>query len=962
MSMWKLFIVSVIYLFSIVSVNASVITNYQSVSPDDKGWQTLTSKHFQVHFTPGQEQWAVHAANVAENFHQSITQELDWVPENKTQMVLTDNYDFSNGWASTSPFENIRLILSPPDSSSALEDYDDWLKLLIIHEYTHIVHMDKAEGLYRVLRRFLGRNALFFPNAWQPRWIVEGYATHKETDFKNGFGRGQSSGYHMRMRAEVLHGLKDLQSINVHAREWPGGSAYLYGAYFMQFISDQYGQDAIAQYIKYYSRNIIPYWLNPRARQAFDKDFLALWSEFQQYLKDKFEPEIAKLKAQGLKQGQQTLAHSLSPSTPVKFEGHLYFTQTLRTEPSFLSRLNTQGKVERIMQIDHTTEFDINRHGDAIMTQFKTHPNNRYYQDLYLVKNINDPTNANMVRLTHQQRWRVAKWFNNEKNTAHQNQIIAKRIINSYSELALLDNNGQLIDTLWRGKAGEVLGQFDSHNGRLVAALKRAGLDWDIVTFNFNTKQWQPLVSHQGIETQPKFATDGRSILYAADYSGSYNVYRYDLGSGQITQVSQVDTGGLHPSEFNQSAYYWYYASNGYELREISLDSIGFVNPTAQISSQFAYDFNNPGYAVSDYQAWQTLRPYWWWPIMESDESKTLIGFITGGQDTLGKHNYQISAQVDPDHQQYQFATTYQYANSLYIGMDRTLTHFAAPENDQVYAITAENSADFALLNLYSAMDGDLAVHAGLNWQRQTLVYDRFNTNSDFDVSEATALGLGLVFSDQESYIDSAGTAFGNQITAKIASYDLIEDDFEGKVAGLSFKHNIGFASGDTLSLKMEYATADEQAPIFYLGSDQSSLNPIDYFQNDFNLRGFKSGQFFGDSVQTNTLTWRTKLSRVERSWNIYPIGINDIELSLFSDFAAVGNSNFDRIGLSNRMERLGLNADDIDGKYHVSTGVELKIELNLGFRSVFPLYLGFAKGYGDFGDDEFYTKFGFRF
>ena len=50
--------------------------------------------------------------------------------------------------------------------------YDDWMRLLITHEYTHIVQMDMVNSLPEVLSNIFGN--LYFPNMFQPIWLIEG--------------------------------------------------------------------------------------------------------------------------------------------------------------------------------------------------------------------------------------------------------------------------------------------------------------------------------------------------------------------------------------------------------------------------------------------------------------------------------------------------------------------------------------------------------------------------------------------------------------------------------------------------------------------------------------------------------------------------------------------------------------------------------------------------------------------
>ncbi len=931
----------------VASAQAAVVTNFTSVSTDNENWKTLTTPHFKVHFTPEQEKWAYYAANIAEVTHQKLSQELDWNPQDHTHMVLTDDYDFSNGWATTIPFQNVRLFLSPPDNLNTLEDYDDWLKLLIVHEYTHILHMDKVGGFYKVMRKIFGRNAFFFPNAWQPTWIIEGLATHKETDHSSGYGRGQNSNYNMRMRSEVIHGIKDIQAINAHAREWPFGSAYLYGTYFMAFITEKYGQEALDKYIKYYSRNVIPYWLNPRARRAFDKDFLQLWDEFKVALHQQFAGQIAQLKQQGISQGSPLDAVSLGAVSGEFYNTQFYFIQSSRTQPTMLKRIDSQGNIQPVTKLYQVASFDINKQGEVLVAQVRKNSDNRYYSDLYLVNS----SGANN-KLTSKQRWREGRWMDSQR-------ILARRSTNGFSELAIINRDGRFVETLWRGQPGEVLGQFDYHPQRkmVVAQLKKPGLDWDIYRFDFKAKQWQPLLAHQGIEAEPKFSSDGSKMLFTADYDGDFNSYQFDLSSKQVTQLTRSDTGIFAPVNTANGLYFFRYANQGYELRNSATPLALATQPRPQINASYSYDFaNKPEYSTTSYSAWESLRPHHWFPIGMSDESYSLFGVTTSGNDALGKHNYLINIMADFEHREVQADLTYQYSNKWLARVYRELDYFS--ENDEVYAITAENGADLIWMNLFSGLDGNFSSHLGGNWSRTTLVHDEFNQFESFAYETAIA-GISFVFDNREAYVDTAGAAWGHKIVLKAGTFDIVEDDLEGHITAAHWSHHWGFSNGHVISLKAEagyseanWINGDDFE--FRLGGKQSPVSAFYFDQDEFNLRGFDDNQFYGYLVQTNSLEWRMPLSRVERTLNMFPIGIQDIYGTLFVDSGAVWSRD-----AINSESTLG---SDYYGNYHTGIGAELLIELNLGFRAVVPLTLGAAKGFGDYGDDEFYLSFGYSF
>ncbi len=186
-------------------------------------WRTLHSPHFAVHYHDGEEQLARQAAAIAERLFERLAPLFDWRPAEPIEIVLTDEYDVSNGWTTLFPANRIAIFTAPPDEVFSLEDHGGWLETVILHELVHALHLDKARGAPRALRYAFGRLPLLFPNAFQPAWLLEGLATYYETDRARGMGRGQSSFFDMLMRMEVAGGIKPLREVNQTVDRWPAG-------------------------------------------------------------------------------------------------------------------------------------------------------------------------------------------------------------------------------------------------------------------------------------------------------------------------------------------------------------------------------------------------------------------------------------------------------------------------------------------------------------------------------------------------------------------------------------------------------------------------------------------------------------------------------------------------------------------------------------------------------------------
>ncbi|MEO8576835.1 MAG: hypothetical protein ABI556_09055, partial [Gemmatimonadales bacterium] len=136
-------------------------------------WHTIETAHFRVHYSGPLESEARRGAVNAERAWAELSTELK-APRGKVDLVIADNIDFVNGYATPIPSNRVVVFAHPPIDAPELRNYDDWSRLVITHELTHIFHLDRAEGIWKLGRNVFGRHPALFPNAYQPSWLVEG--------------------------------------------------------------------------------------------------------------------------------------------------------------------------------------------------------------------------------------------------------------------------------------------------------------------------------------------------------------------------------------------------------------------------------------------------------------------------------------------------------------------------------------------------------------------------------------------------------------------------------------------------------------------------------------------------------------------------------------------------------------------------------------------------------------------
>jgi hypothetical protein len=275
-----------------------------SVYPPQYRWRTLTTDHFLIHFHQGEDELARRAARYAEDAHKRLVPLMGWEPRGRTNLILTDHVDVSNGYALPFPNNLFAIYVSAPgaDPTSPIEYYDDWLNIVITHEYTHILHLDQARGFDRVMRSLFGRNPLLgFPNEWSPLWFIEGIATLTESE-ETETGRLKGTYVDMVLRAAAVEDrwATQGQASGLGSR-WPvGNTRYFYGSKFLSWLATSRGAGKLTAFVENYSSNVIPFRVNASAEDVYGKSMESLWEEWGAEQQKIYKAERDRLATEGL--------------------------------------------------------------------------------------------------------------------------------------------------------------------------------------------------------------------------------------------------------------------------------------------------------------------------------------------------------------------------------------------------------------------------------------------------------------------------------------------------------------------------------------------------------------------------------------------------------------------------------------------------------------------------------------
>jgi hypothetical protein len=911
-------------------------------------WQTLETEHFNIHFAKGQESLAYRVATTAESAHKQVAPIIYWQPLQKTELVISDETDQPNGYAIPFPFSRSVLFMSPPDEANTLEDFDDWLKLLITHEYTHVLHLDKVRGAPESLREVFGRHFLLFPNMFQPGWLTEGLATHLETEQNT--GRGQSTLFNMMMRTEVANGVKPVAQVNLPMRDWPMGTAhYLYGVYFYQYMTERYGDAGVHMLLENYSNNLLPFAINTNMYQLFGKDVTQVWAEYSAWLENKYQEQIHTLQAQNPVQGEKiSQSGYFTGEVDVLPDGRVFYVRQGAFDHAMLMMMDAQGQSHELTEVHAGARIDVDARYGVLIAQPEICREYNVYADVYRF----DLTAMTMQRLTKCGRYRSAAW-------TPDGQIIAVQMSQGQSALQQLSAGGEKLAVLWQGDENSILGTPDvSPDGQyLAASVFRKGAGWNIELFDLNSHQWRAITADDAIDMYPRFSADA-TLLFSSDRNGEYNVYRYELNGQHFKQLTRTSSGAFRAAQAATDAplYYVSYNARGYDVYKLEQATTLGMEPVIEVSNNQRVAETIQTARVQDvreYSPWPTLKPVWWSPWLTLSQDQNEFGFETAGNDALGLHNYALALAYDTSNQWLVGHFNYAWSNRVLAGVMRETSVYhdmfgdfiAASQDDDMYLVL--NSPFTQIESRWNVLMGVLSSRNHIEHLASGWIF------TGDDAIDRRAI-VQMRFDNTQRYIRSVSVSDGRNLKLEAETSDVWASDYTGEVYTLDWREYLSLGNQHVLAVRALGGYGTDNPEPFRLGGENNSGTVLDNLltmgepllgERDYALRGYAEGlpQLQGRRMRLMSAEWRFPLANVERGWMAPPVGIMQWHGSVFAENGAAWN--------------------DTPDKSYSSAGVELHGDINLFYGINVEMRLGVAQGLDkDLGEARAYFTLGSAF
>ncbi len=953
-------------------------------------WKTISTPCCDVHFPAAQEAVGVHVADIVDECVNNAVNLLQGKLSERLQLVISDVTDSPNGFANVVPYDRVELRAVTPEDDSELAKTDEWLRLLVQHEVFHIVHLDIIHGVPAAVNLVLGK--VWPPNAVQPRMFVEGMAVFAETRF-TAAGRLRSTLFQAPLRIAALQGDRwSLDDVANVSRRPPGGSAaYVYGSAFVAWLADKYGTQLLAAYAHDYGDDVVPYAVQRSIESITGRDLALDWEDFLDDLLADARAFAARTDARGGPTPHRRLTRiggSIRRPAFLPDRSMIFGSNPPNGPPGIMRVAPPAGGAPVVEALLRTTDVaDVAVvDDDIVFAQTETHERWFSYRDLF----VRAPS-GQVRQLTFGARLKNPARRPSNDGRRH---VVAEQRTGTRSAIVDVDVDSGVITDVVVADDGVILyGPQVSPNGqRLVVS--RLGHDGRrrLAIYDLADRAWSVVVfedsaDDEGARVGDSFDPvwrDDDVIAFTNDADGTFNVFSLDLRTG--TRHRLVNTLGsaaqVQVSPDRDAVIYTDAHLDGVDLMAAPFGdgdggpplAAARVIPLAELD-----DNDEPAAAIPDlrpaasgdvvpYTPWPTLLPRQWTPEFTGDLlTGAALGLSIDGSDAANLVSWSLRGAIDTLYAHPAIAGSLRFTNTtLPLNLNaelRPIISSRSRSNDGVPELHIENQLRGGFSVSLPLRRRRFAHNVSLGTQRIVSLNETPLTSSpdalppDYPGSvlrpTSQVFTLDWSYSSTEQYRDSVSTERGLSTSMRLrfadryafSDVDIREVFFDLR----AFQPVPGLGNHVVAAYLTGGSTFDDRpGNLFFLGGFVNRSVLQDLFDGNRSgpgvLRGFPLGHIVGDSLAAATLEYRFPLIEIEKGIETLPVFVDRIHGAAYVDTAGA---------FGDRASTLS---------FATSVGVELRLQLILGYYGAFVVRAGYARGLTRGGLDQPYTVMGFNY
>ena len=511
------------------------------VQYDKFHWRVLETEHFLVHYYTEETEAAHDAARMAERSYARLSRVLDHQFREKKPIILyTSRADFGQNNITGDLGEGTGGVTEPLRQRNVLPFTGDYRSFehVLTHEMVHQFQYDIFS------RGKAGNNLQALQQFDPPLWFAEGMAEYLSIGPDHPFTASW-------IRDAALNGT--LPSIEQMTREPDRFFPYRFGEALWAYVGQRWGDEIVGQIM-----NAVPSIGVERAvKRETGLSLDDLSDEWREAMQTQHLPQVAQLD-RPRKFAQALLSRK-------KSGGDVFVAPALSSDGKYIAFLSNGSFLRGQVFID--LWLGDAKTGKRIKRLVKSNqPNTEELQIIYSQSAFSP--DAKTLAYTAQKGGRDVLYLMDVKHrkTIHSFDLPLETVTGpSFSPdgrtIVLSGGNGGLTDLytvntdgsnfrqLTKDRYGDLMPQW-SPDGHTIAFVSDRGDGTSFATLRFekfristvdiNTGEVRTLPGQGGLNLNPQWAPDGRSIAYVSDRTGVSNVFLYDLNANEHYQLTNV--------------------------------------------------------------------------------------------------------------------------------------------------------------------------------------------------------------------------------------------------------------------------------------------------------------------------------------------------------------------------------------------------------------------------------------
>lgn len=506
--------------------------------------KVIHGKYFDLVFQEKCEEEIFSLVQEGEKIYEKLSEFFD-IRMNKFRVYVLDTIDTANAYAD--PFSNAIIIyLNRNDSESFSNRHEFWLPFVFSHELTHLLVSNKEYFLKNLINPFASAVSMGFDSAFTPSWYQEGAAIMSESLLFDS-GRLNDLKFKSYLKSDIktreFFGLSFAGS-NGSPFFQPPGMNYLYGADFMKYIYDKYGEEKYVSFIRDFGTEF-----SYNFRTVSERLFGEKW---QQLIRDWKDSSIEKFDESNMNSEEQYDT----------FTDSGYFSGINCSNGKFLYYSDFSEGIFKIVKMDveyeksewvipFTKKFDFNSAG-KIACIYGTGDGIEVYRNYLYIGEWKGEINKIDLGI----RPVNVKWKD-------ENKLLITSYENGGTTIGEYDLTEKTYEKILSGNSSFFINDFFPYKNHLIMSLTM-NCETSLYELEYESTEISLIIGDYGNCYTPSVYED--KIYFSTDKDDVYRICEYNFNTKEISNILQVPFICSNPNVFNGELYFQNYSGNGYNL------------------------------------------------------------------------------------------------------------------------------------------------------------------------------------------------------------------------------------------------------------------------------------------------------------------------------------------------------------------------------------------------------------